>query len=306
VKTGAVSVAATGSRFTDFLALTKPRLNSLVVVTAGVGYVLGAASLPTNLGAVRAFDLMILLHTVIGSALVAGAAAALNQLAERDIDEAMERTRRRPIPSARVQPAEARLFASVLAGVGIVQLTLAANVLAALLAVTTLVTYVWVYTPLKRRTHWATLVGAIPGALPPVIGWAAGGSVNTAGWVIFFIVFLWQLPHFHALSWMYREDFRRGNLPLLAVIDTDGRRTARHALGFAILLVPVSALPIFVGLGGQLYLVPTVILGMIFVTLSARFAAERTHARARALFVGSLVYLPLLWGLLVFDTITIR
>ncbi len=307
MKTGAVSVAATGSRFTDFLALTKPRLNSLVVVTAGVGYVLGAASLPTNLGAVRAFDLMILLHTVIGSALVAGAAAALNQLAERDIDEAMERTRRRPIPSARVQPAEARLFASVLAGVGIVQLTLAANVLAALLAVTTLVTYVWVYTPLKRRTHWATLVGAIPGALPPVIGWAAArGSVNTAGWVIFFIVFLWQLPHFHALSWMYREDFRRGNLPLLAVIDTDGRRTARHALGFAILLVPVSALPIFVGLGGQLYLVPTVILGMIFVTLSARFAAERTHARARALFVGSLVYLPLLWGLLVFDTITIR
>ena len=304
MKTGAVSVAATGSRFTDFLALTKPRLNSLVVVTAGVGYVLGAASLPTNLGAVRAFDLMILLHTVIGSALVAGAAAALNQLAERDIDEAMERTRRRPIPSARVQPAEARLFASVLAGVGIVQLTLAANVLAALLAVTTLVTYVWVYTPLKRRTHWATLVGAIPGALPPVIGWAAArGSVNAAGWVIFFIVFLWQLPHFHALSWMYREDFRRGNLPLLAVIDTDGRRTARHALGFAILLVPVSALPIFVGLGGQLYLVPTVILGMVFVTLSARFAAERTHARARALFVGSLVYLPLLWGLLVFDTI---
>ncbi len=304
MKTGAVSVAATGSRFTDFLALTKPRLNSLVVVTAGVGYVLGAASLPANLGAVRAFDLMILLHTVIGSALVAGAAAALNQLAERDIDEAMERTRRRPIPSARVQPAEARLFASVLAGVGIVQLTLAANVLAALLAVTTLVTYVWVYTPLKRRTHWATLVGAIPGALPPVIGWAAArGSVNTAGWVIFSIVFLWQLPHFHALSWMYREDFRRGNLPLLAVIDTDGRRTARHALGFAILLVPVSALPIFVGLGGQLYLVPTVILGMVFVTLSARFAAERTHARARALFVGSLVYLPLLWGLLVFDTI---
>ena len=183
-------------------------------------------------------------------------------------------------------------------------MTLAANVLAALLAVTTLVTYVWVYTPLKRRTHWATLVGAIPGALPPVIGWAAArGSVNTAGWVIFSIVFLWQLPHFHALSWMYREDFRRGNLPLLAVIDTDGRRTARHALGFAILLVPVSALPIFVGLGGQLYLVPTVILGMVFVTLSARFAAERTHARARALFVGSLVYLPLLWGLLVFDTI---
>ena len=304
MKTSVVSVAPTGSRFGDFFALTKPRLNSLVVVTAGVGYVLGAASLDDEAGPLGSFDIVTLLHTVMGSALVAGAAAALNQLAERDIDESMERTRGRPMPSARILPGEARLFASVLACLGIIQLALAANRLAALLALTTLVTYVWVYTPLKRRTHWATIVGAIPGALPPVIGWAAArGSVDAAGWVVFCIVFLWQLPHFHALSWMYREDFRRGRLPLLAAIDPDGRRTARHALGFAILLLPVSALPTFVGLSGKLYLVPTLCLGIVFVALSARFAAERSHARARTLFVGSLVYLPLLWGLLVFDTI---
>ena len=293
MKTGAATIRVARPRAGDFLALTKPRLNTLVIVTAGVGYFLGA----------EVFDLLVFIHTVIGSALVAGGAAALNQVAERDIDQAMERTRRRPIPTGRVQPGEARAFGVFLSSLGMLQLGIGATPAAAVVALLTLVTYVVIYTPLKRRTHWATIVGAVPGALPPVIGWAAArGAVTVEAWVLFGIVFLWQLPHFYALAWMYRDDFRRAGLPLMAVIDHDGHRNARHAMFFCVALLPVSLGPSFVGLTGRLYAGAALGFGVAFLILAWRLMEHPSTVRARALFVGSLVYLPLLLGLLVIDS----
>ncbi len=294
MKTEAATLSANGSRFADFLALTKPRLNSLVLVTTGVGYVLGSTG---------PFDFIALLHTLVGSALVAGGAAALNQVAERDIDQAMERTRRRPMPTGRVNPGEGRVFGLALTAVGVMQLLVGTNLLAAMVALGTCVSYVAVYTPLKRRTQWATVVGAVPGALPVMIGWAAAhGDLGVEAWSLFGIVFLWQLPHFHALAWIYREDFRRAKLPLMAVVDSDGRRNARHALVYSLLLLPVSVTPTLIGLTGRFYAGAAVGLGVAFVILAKRFADEQSPTRARSLFVGSLVYLPLLWGLLVADS----
>ena len=293
MKTAAAVMPAAPSRAADFLTLTKPRLNSLVVVSAGIGYYLGAGDAPSAVAVA---------HTLIGSALVAGGAAAFNQAAERDIDAAMERTRNRPVAAGRVTPAEARLFAAALALLGLLELALATNVAAAGVALATLIGYAAVYTPLKRRTPWATLVGAVPGALPPVIGWtAARGAATPEAWVLFGIVFLWQMPHFHALSWLYRDDFGRAGLPLLAVLDGTGRQAAAQGLLCAALLLPVSLAPALVGLGGPLYLAAAALLGAAFVAAAGRFAVERSARRARTLFRASLAYLPLLWGLLVVE-----
>ncbi|MEE8129692.1 MAG: heme o synthase [Vicinamibacterales bacterium] len=295
MKTGALALPASPTRVADFLALTKPRLNSLVVVTAGVGFYLGSTG---------ALDLVTLLHAVLGSALVAGGAAAFNQVSERDIDETMERTRRRPIPAGRIQPSEARMFATVLAVVGTAELALATNWLATVVALVALVSYVAIYTPLKRWTPWATLVGAVPGALPPMIGWAAArGELNAGAWVLFCIVFLWQLPHFHALAWMYREDFRRANIPLVAVLDRDGSRTSTHALVYTIALLPISLTPAAVALSGGLYVIGASAAGIAFLFLAVRFALRHSADRARALFLGSLIYLPVLWSLLVVERV---
>jgi protoheme IX farnesyltransferase len=291
MKGTAVALTAERSRFLDFFALTKPRLNSLTVATAGVGYLLGATS---------PIDLLMMLHVLVGSGLVAGGAAAFNQVAERDIDETMARTKLRPMPMGRVSPNEGRIFAVIVAAVGLVVLVAGTTVVAATVAATTLISYVLIYTPLKRRTSWATIIGAVPGALPPVIGWtAARGALTIEAWVLFGIVFLWQLPHFHALSWLYRSDFEKSGLPLIAVQDHDGRRTATHALVFGCALVPVSLTPAFVGLAGFPYLVVATVLGTAFLILAVRFLAERSESRARALFLGSLVYLSLLWVSLV-------
>ena len=291
MKTDTLALPTTRSRAEDFLALTKPRLNSLVLATTGVGYYLGSTA---------GLDLLAALHTVMGTGLVAGGAAAFNQLAERDLDEVMDRTRWRPIPAGRVQASEAGAFAVILTIAGLTQLALGTNRLAATIALVTLVSYAAIYTPLKRRTHWATVVGAFPGALPPVIGWvAARGTLTAEAWALFGIVFVWQLPHFYALAWLYREDFRRAQVPLIAVLDNDGRSTARHILGYTVLLLPVSLTPAFVGLTGLSYLIGASALGVAFFILAARFAGHRTTERARSLFLGSLLYLPLLWGLLV-------
>ena len=295
MKSGAAAIPSSKSRAADFLALTKPRLNTLVVVTAGVGYGLGFSG---------RFDVVTLLHTVLGSFLVAGGAATLNQVAERDIDEAMQRTRTRPIPSGRVQPWEARVFAALITGLGLTELAVGTNILAAGVALATLVSYVAVYTPLKRLSPLSTLVGAIPGALPPVIGWAAArGTLGVEAWVLFGIVFFWQLPHFHALSWMHRDDFRRANLPIMAVIDESGRRNAKQALAFTVALLPVSLAPSIVGLTERFYAGAAFGFGSAFVILAWRFAEQPSTVRARSLFIGSLVYLPLLWGLLVIDSV---
>ena len=287
MKDATAALAAVPHRIADFLALTKPRLNSLVVATAGVGYYLGAAA---------AHDLSAALHVLVGSALVAGGAAAFNQVAERDLDEVMQRTRLRPMAAGRITPIEGRLFAVTLSVAGLVELLLRVNPLAAAVALATLVSYAGVYTPLKRRTSWATLVGAVPGALPPVIGWtAARGALTVEAWILFGIVFLWQLPHFHALSWLYRDDFARAGLPLVATRDPDGRRTALHALLFTAALVPLSLTPTLIGMTGPEHAAVAGVLGAVFLALAVGFLARRSEARARALFVGSLLYLPLFW-----------
>ncbi len=282
---------ASGSRLADFVTLTKPRLNSLVVVTTGVGY----------LAARAAVDLSVLAHTTIGAALVAGAAAAFNQIAERDLDVRMPRTRGRPLAAGRLQPAEAAGFAVLLALAGLVQIGAGANLLAALLALATLVSYAAVYTPLKRRTHWAVLVGAVPGALPVVIGWAAARPLSAEAWSLFALLFVWQLPHFLALAWMYRDDFGRAGLPLLAVVDAAGRRTARHLIAYSVLLVPVSLVPAWLGVAGIAYATGAGLLSVGLLALAGRFAVHRSSERARTLFRATLVYLPLVWLLLLAD-----
>lgn len=282
---------ASGRRFADFVTLAKPRLNSLVVVTAGVGYLAARAGV----------DLAVLVHTTLGAALVAGGAAAFNQIAERDLDERMPRTRDRPLAAGRLRPAEAAAFAVLLALAGLVQIGAGANVFAAALALATLVSYAAVYTPLKRATHWAVLVGAVPGALPVVIGWAAARPVSAGAWSLFALVFVWQLPHFLALAWLYRDDFGRAGLPLLAVVDATGGRTARHLVVYSALLVPASLAPAWLGVAGPAYAAGAGVLALGLLVLACRFAARRSSERARVLFRATLVFLPLVWILLLAD-----
>ena len=287
----AVALPAVRTRASDFLALAKPRLNSLVIATSAVGYYMGTEG---------AIDVLAFVHTLIGTALVAGGAAALNQVTERDVDSRMQRTRLRPMPDGRLQPAEARRFGLVLSALGLLQLGFGANILAAAVALATLVIYISVYTPLKRRTSAATVIGAVPGALPPVIGWAAArGALTAEAAVLFAIVFLWQVPHFFAIAWMCREDFKKAGFPFLPVIDPDGRRTARQIVLYASALLPVSLMPTLIGFTGSTYLVGAGLLGVGFAIVSLRFAVSRTSRRARSLFLGSLAYLPLLWGLMI-------
>jgi protoheme IX farnesyltransferase len=271
----------------DYIALTKPRLNFLVVATSAAGYYLGAAG---------AIDATAMTAAVGGTALVAAGAAVLNQLYERDTDALMRRTRLRPLPAGRVTPGDARIFGLALSVAGLVLLAARANWLAAALALGTTAIYLAVYTPMKRRTPVATLVGAIPGALPALIGWTAShGGIATGGAVLFAIVFLWQIPHFMAIAWLYREDYGKAGFPMLPVIDPEGRRAGRQAIWYAAALLPVSLLPAFVGIAGSIYLGAAAALGVALVVLSARFAATRSEESARALFLGSIAYLPLLW-----------
>jgi protoheme IX farnesyltransferase len=275
----------------DYVALTKPRLNILVVATSAAGYYLGATS---------AIDVTQMAIAVAGTALVAGGAAALNQVSERDTDALMRRTRMRPVADGRVAPAEARVFGLLLSAAGLALLTAFSNWLAPLLALATLVVYLLIYTPLKRRSPVSTLVGAVPGALPPLIGWTAShGSVALGGLSLFLIVFLWQIPHFMAIAWMYRDDYGTAGFPMLPVIDPGGRRAGRQAVFYAGALLPVSLVPTLVGLSGYAYAGVAAVLGAALLALAILFYAERTDATARRLFYGSLVYLPLIWVVMI-------
>jgi protoheme IX farnesyltransferase len=248
----------------------------------------------------------ILLHTILGTALVAGGAAAFNQAWERDTDALMKRTQSRPIPGGRLGTTEGLVFASALSIAGIVDLAIGVNLLCAGVAALTLLTYVVIYTPLKRRTSLATLIGAVPGALPPVIGWtAATGSLSLAPLVLFGIVFLWQMPHFLAIAWLYRHEYAAAGIPLLPVLEPDGRRTGRQALLYAAALWPVSLMPTLLGLAGGAYIALATLLGGGLIVLSARFARDRSTIAARRLFLFSIIYLPLLWGALVADRLWI-
>lgn len=275
------------SRAHDFVALAKPRLNFLVVASALAGYTMAGGDTS---------NVALLLCTLAGTGLVAGGASALNQVIERQPDALMRRTRMRPLPDGRLQPGESLIFATATAGAGLLILALGANLLSAAVAFTTLLTYAAIYTPLKRVSSFATVVGAIPGALPPVIGWAAArGTLSQGAWILFGIVFLWQLPHFLAIAWIYREDYARAGFPMLPVIDPDGRSTARQASVYAAALLPVSLAPTLVGMTGTDYFYGAFALTLLFLGLTLQFARTLSIPDARRLFFGSIIYLPLLW-----------
>jgi len=283
------------ARLGAFLELTKPRITQLVLLTAASGFYLGSR------GTVQ---LWILGRTLLGVTLVAAGTNAFNQWRERDVDARMRRTQGRPLPSGRLTPRQAARFAAVISVSGVVYLALAVNNLTAALAGLTLATYVLLYTPLKRKTRLNTLVGAVPGALPIVGGWtAAGGTVGPAVAALFGILFLWQLPHFLALAWIYREDYRRGRLAMLSVCDPDGRHTAGMALLCAAVLLPVSLLPTVLGVTGSLYGLGALVLGVAYVGAARMMTRAATTTRARRLFLMSVIYLPALLTLMVLDKI---
>lgn len=282
-----VPVGRLQRRVADYIALTKPRLNFLVVATSAAGYYLGASA---------PIDFVHMFVAVLGTALVAGGSAVLNQVYERDTDALMRRTRLRPLPDHRVDPGEARVYGIVLGGGGVALLAYVVNPLSAGLALATLVVYLIVYTPMKRRSPASTLVGAVPGALPPLIGWAAStGTVSIGGWALFAIVFFWQVPHFMAIAWLYRDDYGKAGFPMLPVIEPDGARTGKHAVLYAAALVPVSLLPTIVHVSGTIYFALALVLGLTMLWLAIRFASTRSDGAARALFFGSITYLPLIW-----------
>lgn len=293
MKSGADAVAlpAARSRASDFVALAKPRLNVLVVISSLAGYVMGDGDMS------NAARVML---TLAGTGLVAGGASAFNQVIERGPDALMRRTRLRPVPDGRLQPRESLLFATLSSALGLVILGAGVNLLSAGVALATLLTYVLVYTPLKRRTSFATVIGAIPGALPPAIGWAAArGALTQGAWVLFAIVFLWQLPHFLAIAWIYRDDYARAGFPMLPVIEPDGRSTARQATFYCAALLPVSMAPTLLGLTNTAYFVAAFLLGLVFLALTLKFARTRAVSDARRLFFGSIIYLPILWMLMI-------
>ena len=291
MKGEAIALTAVRTRASDFVMLAKPRLNMLVVASALAGYVMAAGDLS---------NAVVVICTVLGTALVAGGASAFNQVIERVPDSLMRRTRLRPVPDGRLQPIESLVFATALASTGLILLAAGVNALSAIVALVTLLTYALVYTPLKRRSSFATVIGAIPGALPPVIGWAAArGALSQGAWVLFAIVFLWQLPHFLAIAWIYRDDYARAGFLMLPVIEPDGRSTARQAVFYCAALLPVSLAPTLVGLANTLYFVAALGLGLLFLGLTLKFARTRAVPDARRLFFASIIYLPLIWILMI-------
>jgi len=281
------------ARLSAFVALTKPRIVVMVLVTVAVGFVLGSN------GTISVARLLV---TVIGTGMVAGGASVWNQILERDRDGRMKRTAGRPLPSGKVSLAEAVAFGTVVVVVGVVALGLWANWLAAGVAATTFVLYVGCYTPLKSVTTLNTAVGAIPGALPPVIGWAAAtGRLGIEPWALFLIVFLWQFPHFLAIAWIYRDDYARGGLKMLPSVDPDGAMTGRQAMWHALELLPAGLIPSAIGLGGRWYFVGALGLGIFYLIYAVRFWLDVNDRSARKLLRASFLYLPAILLLLLVD-----
>jgi len=293
VNTTRAVAAPTTTRAMAYVVLTKPDVSFLVVMTTLAGFALGT---------VGPLDWWRMALTVMGTTLVAAGTSALNQYIERASDALMRRTASRPLPTGVLPPWEALLFGVGLAAAGTIGLFLAANALAGFLALTTSVTYLGLYTPLKTRTTWATLVGAFPGAMPPLIGWAAArGSLGIGAWVLFAILFLWQVPHFHAISWMYREDYARAGIRMLPVVDPTGDATFGQIIVCAAALVPVSMLASVTGLAGIRYYFLALVVGLLLVEVCLWASAQRTGARAKWLMHATVLHLPILLGLMVFD-----
>ncbi len=277
------------SRVVAYWELTKPGIAAMVLVATSLGFYL---ALPAGAGLAGG---LLLLHTLIGIGLVGGGSNALNQYIEAPYDERMARTIGRPVPSGRVSGREALAFGALTGIGGVVYLALLVNGLSAALGAFALLSYVLLYTPLKRVTSMCVFVGAVPGALPPVIGWAAAAdSLPLGAWLLFAILFFWQLPHFAAIAWLYREDYARAGYPMLPVVDPEGLRTTMHVVTHTVALITASLLPVFYGLAGGLYAAAAVALGLTFLASGCRFVAHKTSATARGQLLVSLIYLPLL------------
>jgi protoheme IX farnesyltransferase len=276
-----------------YLALTKPDVSFLVVMTTLAGFYLGSRG---------PVDWLKMVQTVMGTTLVAAGTSALNHYVERASDAFMRRTASRPLPTGQLRPIEAVLFGAILVVAGTVYLAFTAGVLASLLGLITCASYLGIYTPLKKRTTLATAIGAIPRAMPPLIGWvAAGGRLDGGAWILFAIMCLWQFPHFFAIAWMYREDYSRAGIKMLPVVDPTGRATFRQIIGAALILLPVSALPVFMGLAGVRYFFGAVVLNLLLIQLCLWASADRTNVRAKWLMHATVLHLPLLLGLMMYD-----
>ncbi|MGC6506550.1 MAG: heme o synthase [Coraliomargaritaceae bacterium] len=287
------SVVSVRSRLSDFYELTKPRLSFLSVLTAVVGY----------LSADPVKDLQVLFSMLIGTSFAAGGAAVLNQWLEREADAKMVRTRERPIPAGRIHPTEALCFGLLLSFSGCASLYIGANALAAFLTAGTVASYVLLYTPLKRFTTWNTIVGAFPGALPPLIGWAAAeGSISTLGWILFLILFLWQLPHFFAIAWSHRKDYADGGFVMLSNSDANGHKVALQAFVFSLALIVSTLLPALLGYASWIYGTFALVLGFYLLRPALTFLhSGKRDQGARRLFIASICYLPALLVPLVVD-----
>ena len=287
--------AADKSRAAIFADLVKARLTTLVLLTTAVGFYLGWPG---------PMDLARLFSTLAATALLASGAAALNQLLEWEYDAKMRRTQDRPLPSGRLQPVTVMLFGGVSSVAGLVYLALAVNLLTSVLGAVTLVSYLFIYTPLKRVTWLNTAIGAIPGALPPLMGWtAARGELSGAGWTLFAILAFWQIPHFLAIAWIYREDYARAGFVMLPNVDAGGRRTAQQTVSHTLALLTASLAPFVLRMAGPVYLVAALVLGAAFLGCAIQFSRRLTPAHARRLFLLSILYLPLLLGAMVWDKV---
>jgi protoheme IX farnesyltransferase len=286
-----------GAGMRSYIELTKPRITWLILMSTGIGYYFG---MPSH--RLSDLNLLLLLHTIIGTALIASGTAALNQWYERDADVKMRRTADRPLPSGRLDATRALWFAIALSAIGFFELYFGANPLTAWIGAFTLASYLFLYTPLKRRTWWSTTIGAIPGAMPPMIGYAAAaGAITSESWVLFAILFLWQFPHFYSIAWMYKDDYARAGIRMLPVVEPDCRSTARQIVLYGIALIPVSLVPGMLGMSGRIYLVGALLLGLWFLYSGVRVALERTLVRARGVLITSVLYLPLIYGLMLLD-----
>ncbi len=277
-----------------YLELTKPRITWLILMSTGIGYYFGHSG---------ALNLWTLLNCLIGTALIASGTATLNQWYERDADSRMKRTQMRPIPAGQVSARNALMFGIALLIAGETQLAIGVNSLTAWLGLFTVASYLLLYTPMKQRTWWSTTVGAFPGAMPPLLGFAAARGVLTAeAWILFAIIFLWQFPHFYAIAWMYKDDYARAGIQMLPVVEPDGVSTSRQIFGFAVLLLPFSLAPSFFNMTGNWYLAAALILGALFLRSAVQLSRDRNALNARAVLKASVMYLPLLYLALILDS----
>jgi len=274
-----------------YVELTKPRITFLIVLTSAAGFGLASRG---------SVDYLALVSALLGIALLSSGIATLNQYAERDLDGLMRRTANRPLPTGKVAPWEALAFGAGLTILAEIYLLMLVNPLSALLGLTVIAGYLFAYTPLKTRSSLSTVVGAFPGAVPPLIGWsAATGTLTIEAWVLFAILFLWQFPHFLAIAWMYKEDYSRAGILMLPVVEPDGRVTAQQIVVYTLMLIPVSLLPTVLGMSGRIYFFGALALGLLFLYSSIRAAISMSRQQARQLLLASVLYLPLLFILMV-------